>query len=499
MNSTNTRILGNGRQATDNDRAMLLATSVSEKNRIDTVCAVNVLRHWFDNHDSKIIFQATEAGKGYWRFWNGRFWELYSEITLRSDIDWLFSLNEQVGLTDRRLIEVINTLKNKLGVPYEQFDQKPIVVLGGRVLEIRDRKIQHYEPGFQPSDYVTTGVPHKPVAMPTPIWSSMLDLVLPNQQDQMALQEMWGYAFFPALSLQTFFILHGPGGSGKDTILSVLRAMIGEERVSAVPLSKLGETHAGQGMAESVINVDMEAENMDKAGELTLKMLSGDSPIYINPKFMRPYSKQLPVKFILAANTLPHFSDKTNALWDRRVQIPFEVQIPQDSHRRTIKQLIAEVRPEFDGILYWALEGLQRVLSTGKSRAAAFTQSELAKEQIEEHKRSSNTFLLWFDECCCRDDDAKELKPDVYQHYKQWHYENGYHKPLAHHSFGRELRKLGVVVRRSHRPPDCYEGLRLLGPDSSRLRVVREPAGGTAPRNDDAEGKQGSQEAACVG
>lgn len=462
------RILGNGVEMSMGERSEILGIVLDKKGNIDLVGAVKEIVEWFDKSSAPIVFQATAVVKGvqqgYWRYWNGRFWSVYSEVTLMSDIDWIMGGN----LLTSRIASIVSTMRTRLAVPHELFDTRPIVVFRDRVLQVEGDKITTYKPGFVPEDFVTTGMAISPASTPTPVWNSALNLVLPDKEDRAALQELFGYAFFPAVSLQVFFFLHGDGGTGKDTVISVLKEMIGEDRVSAVPLCELGKGHANEGLIDSILNVNMEAEKVTEAGELALKMITGDSPIQIDPKFMRTYTKRLPVKFILAANSLPHFHDKSSALWTRYVQIPFNVKVGEalagkDEKQLRITSLLAKLRPEYDGILLWALAGLKRALATGKIRAAAFSQSQQAIEQIAEHKIGSNSFLGWLDECAELCEMGLSPKPDVYDSYKSWCADSGYKNPLGKHNFGKELKRVGVVVRRGHRPPDWYVGIKLRG------------------------------------
>jgi P4 family phage/plasmid primase-like protien len=451
------RTFGNGKVVTDDERERIVDASRDDKGKISVGLAAMEVHVWFAGQENPVVFEATAPLHGNPRYYYGRYWALYSEIVLRADLDWLFA----PFLSFYSLTALIETLKPKLAIPCEQFNQQPSVVLGDCILEISDYEIRDHEAGFQPSDLITTGLDFSPEPIPTPQWDAMLDLMMPDADNRKTLQEVFGYAPFPSLSLQVFVLFHGQGGTGKDTTLAVLRRIIGEKRVSALPLNKLSGTHAAQSLAESVINIDAEAELLDRAGELFLKQITGESPLEINPKFKTPYSKTLPTKFFLACNSMPHLHDKTDAIWQRPVIVPFNVKIPADNRKR-ISEIIAELEPELPGILHWAIEGLRRVLATRKGRSEAFTQSAQAKALLEDHRRSSNTFLLWWDERVVVGDNFKVEKLVAYLNYKDWHSTHGYRQPLTDGSFGREvLRQPGIASGKPHSGPRIYKGFRV--------------------------------------
>lgn len=461
------RIMGNGVEMTQDEKTTQLMLVVDRKTgAIIPVEAVKVIADWFERSEAPILFQATGiirgAQQGYWRYWNGRYWAAYNEVTLMTDLDWMMGGNMLTG----SLNSVISTLRTRLAVPFEKFDTKPIVVFRDRVLQVENNEIATYKPGFVPEDLMTTGLDITPTRAAIPTWKSVLNLLLPNKQDQETLQELFGYAFFPAVSLQVFFLLHGDGGTGKDTVISVLKEMIGEERVSAVPLCSLGKGHANEGLIGKILNINMEAESVTEEGELSLKMITGDSPIQIDPKHKPTFTLKVPTKFVLAANKLPRFQDRTEALWERYVTIPFNTKVRdalEGSGRSQIRieTLLAQLRPEFDGILLWGLAGLKRVLASGKVRSRAFTQSEQAKEQITDHKIGSNSFLGWLDECAELVPMALSPKTDAYDSYKLWCADSGYPHPLGKHNFGKELKRKGVTSQRPHRGAAWYVGVKI--------------------------------------
>ena len=346
-------------------------------------------------------------------------------------------------------------------MPVGRFNQKPIVVFENGVLEAAANTLGIYAPKFQPLDYMTLAVP---VALPktkqeTPNWDAMLDLVLPDPDDQQTLQEMMGYCFFPAIQLECFFTLVGDAMSGKSTILDVLRDMLGKDKVTAMALADLHEKHATAQLVNSLCNIDEEADYLDPKAEGKLKAITGGGTVAIRDLYKPAYTTTLRTKMVLATNEMPRINDRSNGVWSRVVLIPFDHTIPA-SVRKPKKEIIDSLRPEYPGILRWALDGVLRVMKKG-TRSTAFTQSARAKQLLAEHRRFSDPFLAWWDERVVPVGDAAVEKREVFDDYKRWCDDFGY-RATAHGQFGKRMKRMpGVGHKDPHKGPNLYTGVSL--------------------------------------
>src|SRR5581483_1452709 len=108
-------------------------------------------------------------------------------------------------------------------------------------------------------DYVTWFIPLTLGKAEHPSWTKVLDKILPNEQDQRTLQEIFGVCLFPAFCPQAHFTLVGPAHTGKSTITRMLREMVGPGNSSSVSLGSLSKDHAAMGLIGSFVNVDSES------------------------------------------------------------------------------------------------------------------------------------------------------------------------------------------------------------------------------------------------
>ena len=76
-----------------------------------------------------------------------------------------------------------------------------------------------------------------------PHWHAFLARNLEGERSNktLLLQQFAGYLLLPDTSLQRFLMMVGEGSNGKSVICAVLRALLGEDNVSPVPLELFGD------------------------------------------------------------------------------------------------------------------------------------------------------------------------------------------------------------------------------------------------------------------
>src|SRR5262249_22117058 len=162
-------------------------------------------------------------------------------------------------------------------------------------------------------------------ATPTPFWDDCLARALPDPVDQAAMEETLGYCVFVGYKGQVFFIWHGDGGTGKGLFRRVYEEILGKSRVMGSTIDSIGGDFGLAPLVGKYINIDSESEYLTPKDETTIKRMTGGDPLTINEKNKPQYKAHLPVRLILMCNDLPTFSDKSNAVWQRLVLIPFGV------------------------------------------------------------------------------------------------------------------------------------------------------------------------------
>lgn len=329
-------------------------------------------------------------------------------------------------------------MKITIGKRWDEFDRNPIITFDNVVLTVENQKItRRVKPKLD--DYSTHYIPIKWESSKIPIWSRLLEEWLPCKDDQKTLQEMFGLCFFPSVQMQVFFVLYGDAATGKSTVTKILAEILGEDRVSAQSCTTLGDSFGLSPLLNRFVNIDNESGFLGARAEANLKAIVGGDKLSINIKGMPYVQEALPCRMIADCNELPRYIDKSEGLWSRLVIIPFTQRVKKQV---SSDQIIRSLRPEFGGILNWALKGLTRLLKKDSRRSDSITQSESSTTIKQQHRQASNPVLSWWEACVILENDASMSKTETYQHYKRWCDLNGHRNTLSHPQFAKEVKKL---------------------------------------------------------
>jgi P4 family phage/plasmid primase-like protien len=309
-----------------------------------------------------------------------------------------------------------------------------------------------------------------------PTWKKVIHQNLGDDPERIALvQEMFGYCLIPTTRAHKFFVLVGEGGNGKSVVLAALEAVVGADNVSGVPFEMFGQQFMIHQTLGKLVNVCPEVGTMNRTCEGTLKAFVTGDRMMFERKGQDPFSARPTARLVIATNSLPRFTDKSDGIWRRLVPIRFNVRIPVDQQITGMDQPdYWKDQGELPGLLNWALEGLDRLRRNGWK----FTVPAECREVLEEHRRDSNPARSFLMEMFVEDPNGVPIQTrTVYEGYKLWCQNNG-HRPLSNTNFGKEVRRaFPSVDNHNHRFPDnkggqqrAWFGLRLRK-DSPKIPV----------------------------
>ena len=217
-------------------------------------------------------------------------------------------------------------------------------------------------------------------------WKRFLSEVMPDEDEQMCLQEFFGLCFLDRerYSVEKFAIFLGATGSnGKSVIFDVIKAVIGEKYISHLDASDLCDP-------KKLIDVDGKrlnfAADMRKASSFdsALKALSSGQEVmgwkmYEGGKVI----KCPPIVFTM--NELPRFRDLTSAFFRRILLFSFDVTIPEERQDKSLAAKIVE--KESAGVFRWMMEGLWRMQERLRRGKREFTYCEKMARNLEALKK----------------------------------------------------------------------------------------------------------------
>lgn len=257
------------------------------------------------------------------------------------------------------------------------------------------------------------------------------------------LEEVIGYSMYRRNELRKAFILTGNKSNGKSTYLDMIRTMLGEENTTALDLKELSDKFKTAETAAklAVIGDDIGDEFIPNPS-IFKKLASGDR-LNAERKGKDPFDFNSYAKLLFSANEIPRIKDKSGAVIDRLIIVPFNAVFSPDD-------------PDFDPYVKYKLrsdesirymirigiEGLKRVLKEKK-----FTVSEKVQKELQEYEENNNPMVLFLKEEPKIDDEPTSR---VYRKYSEFCISNGF-QAVSNIEFSKQIKRrcgMTIVVRK---------------------------------------------------
>ena len=248
------------------------------------------------------------------------------------------------------------------------------------------------------------------------------------------IQEMFGYCLTVSTAAQKGFILFGKARAGKSTILLVLLEILSASNACHLSLQELEQRFRTSRLEGKLLNecADLPVTPLRESG--TIKKAIAGEPIEAERKGKDLYTLRPYCKFVFSCNELPaNYADRSDGLYRRLILIPF---LKSVSEKDMNPNLLSELTAERDGILLWAIEGLQRLRANGYK----FSDSPSATRALSQYRLESSTTLRFVEECCTISPRLEESRNFLYKFYQAWCLQNGM-RPLSNPNFVKEMER----------------------------------------------------------
>lgn len=249
------------------------------------------------------------------------------------------------------------------------------------------------------------------------------------------LEEAVGYCFYRRNELRKSFILTGDKKNGKSTYLAMLKELLGDNNTVALDLGELGERFSSASLFGKLANIgDDIGDDFIANPAVFKKIVSGDwiKGEYKGQRefFFKPYCKLL-----FSANNIPRIKDKSGAVLDRLVIIPFDAKFSKNDPDFDPYIKYKLIKPEaLEYLILLGIKGLKRVLNN-----QSFTASSKVNKSIEEYEETNNPILLFFKEIQL-DEIVNEPTSEVYKKYNEYCLANSF-TPLSNIEFSKQTKK----------------------------------------------------------
>jgi len=360
------------------------------------------LRKLFD----PIINEGEDFGSLYYHYNSAGTWKLLpvAEINKTSA-----RILEEHALT-RRVKDAVKLLEWEAFQDAQKLKSDPMYLnLQNCMLHIPTRKTVDHAPEFNSRTQLPVKYNAKAKCN---LWIETLAEIFEDDLSKASvMQEFFGYCLYPKIMFPAAMFQIGSGANGKGTVQKVLEAMLGDDNVSHISLTRMEEKFGPAELKDKLLNAC--GETSTKPLEVTRfkEVAAGDKvqaeQKYKNDIIFVPIAKQM-----VSMNEFPGIKDKTHAFFRRIIVMEYKQKFEGKTDDRSLSDKLLK---ELDGIFLWSLEGLKRVL---ENEAIIIPESvEQAKKRF---KARVNPVIMFVDEECRLSAEATASPPDVFRRYNEW-------------------------------------------------------------------------------
>lgn len=292
------------------------------------------------------------------------------------------------------------------------------------------------------------------------VFDKFLKRILPDDELRQFVQVASGYSMSGDTSEEKLFFAYGPPASGKSTLFSAIKAVLGDYAVSTDFETFLERKSTGAPrndiarLAGKRFVLGSEIDEGKKLAESLVKQITGNDTItarFLHNEFFEFKPK---MKLWLAANFRPRVSANDEAMWRRILQAPFSVSIPKEERDPKIKQVLSDTKLAGPAVLSWLVEGCLKWQKNG------LIVPKIVEDFTNEYKDEMDPLKEFFSDSCIINPLAKVTNTNLWDEYETWCKENGEKYPLGRKKFTQRLEANGFAQERTS-TARCWKGLGL--------------------------------------
>ena len=250
------------------------------------------------------------------------------------------------------------------------------------------------------------------------------------------LEEIIGYCFYRRSELRKSFILIGDKANGKSTYLAMIKTLLGDENTSALDIQELGDRFKTAELVGKLANIgDDIGDEFISNPSVFKKLVSGDR-LNAEYKGQKPFDFNNYAKLLFSANNIPRIKDKSGAVLDRLIIVPFDATFSRDDPDFDPYIKYKLITPEvMEYLIVLGIEGLRRVLAN-----QGFSQSDRVEKRIEEYNEENNPILSFFKDLDVEIDLYNQPVEDVFGRYEMFCAKNKF-QSLGNMTFSKMVKK----------------------------------------------------------
>ncbi len=369
------------------------------------------------------------------------------------------------GVTGRKnVVEYVRTCPDhRLVIDGEELDTEPwLLACANGVIEL---KTGRHRPGL-PRDLLTCAAKTewKSLDEPCPVFEKFMADILGGNQDLVEyMRRMLGQALIGKQREHVFLVLAGAKGrNGKDTLMNILRHVLGLSVMVPVPAEMLldqGFTKSSSGPAPDLMTLRgrrlayaSETDEGRRFSSSKVKWLSGGGQLVARGTYDLDMSYwDATHSLILLTNDLPHAKADDQAFWSRLHLVNFRYSFlpnpdpDNEFEKQADPDLLEKMKAEASGILAWLVRGCLEYQSVGLNPPEEVTRAG------REYRASEDVVGRFIGECC-EVKDGEEIQASVlYDAFRFWYSREVSKKhTFPKNKFGEILAEKGYTKRKSN-------------------------------------------------
>ena len=276
---------------------------------------------------------------------------------------------------------------------------------------------------------------YNPIAYSEICDKTLTKLACGDKQIRMLLEEVIGYTFYRRNELRKAFILIGDKANGKSTYLDMIKTMLGDENTSALDLNELGNRFKTAELFGKLANIGDDIGDEFIPNPAIFKKLTSGDRLNAERKGQDPFDFNSYAKLLFSANNMPRIKDKSGAVIDRLIIIPFNATFsPDDEDYDPYIKYKLRTNEALEYLINVGIAGLKRVIKNRR-----FTICEKVQKQIEEYEEHNNPIILFFKEIE-ENQIVNEPTKEVYRKYQEFCIVNSF-QPMSNIEFSKQTKK----------------------------------------------------------
>ncbi|AQQ43258.1 hypothetical protein A8E81_10685 [Burkholderia cenocepacia] len=364
--------------------------------------------------------------------WTGEYWKQQEEEDIKGMISYWLKTNYPADFFARNLNSIYTMFANSV-LKFEKEKIDGIIIptrhhwlkideKTGNIKAIvpdRSQPVKYIIDVIVPAEGKFT-IPKRISAPLKSKFHKFLRTSLTDEAVRQVVQEFCGYTLTNSTRKQKMQWWVGKGANGKSVLIEILSSLHGNP--VSVKISEVGQYNAHLVGASLVFATETDKKGFDQ--EFVKQAVSGDK-VEVRAIYGKKQNAQLTAKWIMLMNDIPHITDFTDAIF-RRVQL---VNWTKQFTEATADENLAHdiIRDEKEEVLFWCLEGLQRMIKADWK----FTKADSIESSVTEWRNSADKVRLFFVERDYHYDDEKKKKNDklaIFEAFNKWADQNNFER-----------------------------------------------------------------------